>query len=846
MAPYLTDSGNFDEKDPLERELESELERELSQRHSILSQSTISVRDFDGPLGLEESDAIFRLYELCHMVSYLQPNTTESTDEPRWEEQQKEASQTWEEIRNWFNTCTDIEERRQAAEQRGEELFTTPLHLACRAYNPPFDVIQRLIECCPESVEWCDNGSWLPLHYACAYGSSVDVLQVLIEAFPGSRIAQDRRGRTPLHFAILARSKRRDGEMSEAVRLLSEGGATELMDEAGMLPFHIACAFGTSTDVLQTLAYEYPDSIYACDPNGKSPLHFAMVNATRDASPAVVDLLLAMDDRLGRKNKQADRLVNKCDHNGNLSLYLLAVQAQSLKDDMEDERENTSKCLRKYLSGTPLPSAEFLTALQCLPDWLRFEAVVNTNVQRILSEKIGKRFPTLFMIADGVNYILSIGFLWGSYNEYYKKKKDVPSWCYTPCLLAGSWFLFRELLQIVSLVYLGRIGTWYSPSNCVDLLIIALLIYFTFGMMFFEFEKELMRTGVSITILMLFYGFISYLTTINVGLAVFVKGLECIVQRLRNFLAALLLILILFAFMFEFVFRNDHDKCPEDPLPFPDYFYHCQFWSSFIRVLTMLMGEVRLEDYTDVPFAFLLYLIYTFLVVILLSNFLIAIVTDAFTYTRNDRSEMVFWSSRLDFVAEIDAIHELWYHSIGLFCSRPKEELHHRNSIASSQFSYVEYEAEKSTDLFRETWTSVMSLFDDHNLSWFSGGMFKTLGLRVLACCIVPLWVLIGGLSFGLFLPPQIREKVWSSGNVINNSTDAALKITQQMDELRAEVRLLRDEVAKKLSAERDLTFGGKHEIETVKEELMTDLKQVKEIMSTLLSVRKMELGSYH
>ena len=47
---------------------------------------------------------------------------------------------------------------------------------------------------------------------------------------------------------------------------------------------------------------------------------------------------------------------------------------------------------------------------------------------------------------------------------------------------------------------------------------------------------------------------------------------------------------------------------------------------------------------------------FAFLVVIPLSNVLIAIVTDSYAVVKDERAAVVFWSNRLDFVAEIDAI----------------------------------------------------------------------------------------------------------------------------------------------------------------------------------------------
>ena len=71
----------------------------------------------------------------------------------------------------------------------------------------------------------------------------------------------------------------------------------------------------------------------------------------------------------------------------------------------------------------------------------------------------------------------------------------------------------------------------------------------------------------------------------------------------------------------------------------------------------MMMGEIGTETrYDGVLVAQILYVAYAFLVVILLSNVLIAIVTDSYEIIQNDRAAVVFWSNRLDFVSEMDGI----------------------------------------------------------------------------------------------------------------------------------------------------------------------------------------------
>merc|ERR1719203_823438 len=73
-----------------------------------------------------------------------------------------------------------------------------------------------------------------------------------------------------------------------------------------------------------------------------------------------------------------------------------------------------------------------------------------------------------------------------------------------------------------------------------------------------------------------------------------------------------------------------------------------------------MLGEVNVTLFYGYRAATIFFSIFMFLVVILLANVLIAIVTASYSVIKNERSAIVFWSNRLDFVAEIDIIVEPW------------------------------------------------------------------------------------------------------------------------------------------------------------------------------------------
>mmetsp|Transcript_9093 Transcript_9093/g.12614 ORF Transcript_9093/g.12614 Transcript_9093/m.12614 type:complete len:884 (-) Transcript_9093:140-2791(-) len=787
---------------------------------------------------------ITRLYVICEEALKRQGASVSTSN--RNHRMSFVISSTWDVLREWLAAHPMPGERAVAATYQGQ-FMTTALHIICKLPNPPTDVVQSLIQCAPETVTWADSNDWLPLHHACANGASYDVLSLLVEAYPNTKVAQDRRRRTPLHFAFsdAQKANAEDGDGSKAgnsivdvVRLLSDSGAAQLSDATGKLPIHYACAYGTRAAVLEVLVKAYPDGIFAKEESGRTPLHLAMVNAHRPASLSVLSFLL--------QERGAD-IINISDNYGFLPLHLLAMACR-LSADKVEERRNATECLRMYLAAQPKPTADFLSALQALPDWLRDEAVVTPHVQKILNDKIGKRFPTFILLLDGYFLIAIIAcfdiassqFIRNSFDDDATGDVIDDKGLVIFLFVGGGYFLLREVAQMIALGSLGTFSSWYQDlNNWLDVLVITLTVLYGCVMMSGTaiISNETFRSGVAFSKAVFWTGFIVFLRSIRIEFAVFLSGVIYVVRRLTAFLIAMTVILLAFAQMFEIVYKET-ERC-KDGESFP----HCTLGESLLRVIRMMMGEVGPADltYRNSNVAIVLFVAYAFLVVIVLSTVLIAIVVDSYGVIKNERAAMVFWSNRLDFVAEMDAIIRVFGRAAYFLTCKKKNRPGSKanvNETAQGTDTAQDETTPDANDRFRAGWESLMNLLEPEDIDVDPWGyeFWCYFIFRVVAVLfIIPLWLGLGALTAGILWPPQVRSWLFVQKHASITQADIKLETTRNIKLLKAELSALRAELKVEVRSDRKEVTQMQDELDTSREDIMANMNQMRELMTTLL-----------
>jgi len=798
----------------------------------------------------------------------------------------------WDQVRRWLWAHVSQEERAEAAYIRGQA-EVTPLHLMCKLNNPPADIVSDIVQAAPEVCGWADAHGWLPLHHACANGASTEVLQVLTTANPDSKVVQDNQNRTPLHF-YATRNADNPNAMAANVELLSDTGAAELTDRNGMLPMHYACAYGTTPLVLRVLANAYPESLFAKENKGRTPMHLAMVNAHRDASPGVLSFLI---------ENEGQKTVNTRDHEGNLPLHLLNLGLKGLSSNEPEKMHNVRECLKIYLAATPQASPDFLAALQDLPEWLQEVAVVSPHVRNILNKKIIQRFPTAILLMDGymlLTIIICFEMVTTVHIDFRFQDVAMNATNATippntddlrpdnigdaePLLgvlfLGAAYFLLREAMQIAALWSLGAVTSWfYDTTNWLDVTVILLVSYYSILMKiitvnqgeYFQvvngtltFDEDLVppgaerlnrdtfRAGCAFTKGVLWMAVIFFLKSTSVDFAVFLGGVFYVVQRLVAFLLAVGVILLAFAQMF-FIAYQQQDVCTMQSKIQEDnpecQFPHCKFLHSLLKCYTMMMGEIGSESrYDGYLLAQVLYVAYAFLVVILLSNVLIAIVTDSYEIIQNDRAAIVFWSNRLDFVAEMDGIASVFKQRI--LCIRdttPRGVPGAPMRVQEGPNGTIALEGDDahvgSKNVFGEAWKSIMYLFesnfyDDVDLSPKKLEFWVYLCYQGLALIIIPIWIALGIFSFGILWPPQVREFLFVQKETSISRAEIERQKLDQLKEIQGDIKALKTEIRKEMVGDREDMIRMKAEVEAVQSEVLADLQQVRELMITILDI---------
>jgi hypothetical protein len=162
------------------------------------------------------------------------------------------------------------------------------------------------------------------------------------------------------------------------------------------------------------------------------------------------------------------------------------------------------------------------------------------------------------------------------------------------------------------------------------------------------------------------------------------------------------------------------------------------------------------------------YFLLGIIAVVVLLNVLIAVVVDSYGAVKNEDSEEAFWSSRLQYVTEVEAISN-WFKNRFSF------------EFCASFASMIEIIDNKKT----KAWESLINVNEDKRETEkaksdeFISKSVSYLLSRFLVNFYIVVWVVLGALSAGLLWPPQIREWLWMHQNAKNLNDEDSPNVMQ-------------------------------------------------------------------
>jgi len=188
------------------------------------------------------------------------------------------------EVNTWINENIGDPVLLQKAANYRDGNNNTPLHFILAA-RPPIDLVDKLLQLAPSTVQDKNNYQLTPLHVACHYYASLDVIQKLLDVYPKAAAVAEMKGSLPIHIACTRNCSFNVIKVllqayPEAVQIQDHCGKklVEVMDHNGMLLLHHACYNGLSIDMLQVLVDANPEACLVKDSIGRQPWQLLRIN----------------------------------------------------------------------------------------------------------------------------------------------------------------------------------------------------------------------------------------------------------------------------------------------------------------------------------------------------------------------------------------------------------------------------------------------------------------------------------------------------------------------------------------------------------------------------------------
>ena len=608
-----------------------------------------------------------------------------------------------------------------------------------------------------------------------ALSGRTEIVRVLIAANPAALTAKDSDGRTPLLVAICCKDSLPDLDMIELLLGRNVAGfesppvwaenmevhkaqgsrfsnpAMMITKDTHQTPLHIAAEQMTTNVAVLTAIYEaYPGAVHVQDVRGRTPLHLGLDNFQGLAlDPKAFALLLT------------NRVAQTKDDDGMLPFDHFVQNLNRLPQfhpDTHADDNSTADVYKQFFQDSFVPaafpkgdSASFLKRLRKFPRWLRRYALSAGFVKDKIHE--------LTIQAPHVAVILLHGVLLGAFLTLFRIQMDRFSKAQEiPIYSAGIYPLafFIILYQLLYCSVLSKASLFvpeclFTVIFWVDVAGVSLAVVAT-TFMYSDNVDIVAILGTTATGL-LWMSIIGYIARWWYGMAVFVGGVASLGKMLFWPLIAGTILVVAFAqTLWSLNLTNSVDEC-ESTVGGRGL---CNVHDAYMTVYLLLLGTPLLDtsdDGDDLTIGtIILIATFTVIFVLFLFNLIISVVQKASSKDWNGVATTDFWESKLMLVylvADVRAGFSSWF-SVFADGSRTCSMTCNRNLA----------------DTLARLWDAcILSFFSRSGtgsfgrcsrIPWLSGP-FLFLS-RSATLFLIPIWIIVGGITMGLLWPPQVRS----------------------------------------------------------------------------------------
>jgi len=613
----------------------------------------------------------------------------------------------------------------------------------------------------------------------------LEAIRLMVAADPQCLCAVDSDNRTPLLYVL----QRNDDEESPDVTLVQallghavgQEWAHDLITAQSALPaaqgsplaLHVVAQdYCHDQRLLQTIAEAYPAAVQCTDERGRTPLHVALESHT-SLDDATLSWLGATQSRVAKHR----------DDRGRRPVDIVLRKAPTKWPTTSTDSTSTvyQQFFRESLVGEPMDAMQ-LGKLARLPPWLRKEVCAVSTVQEwLVDEFLSSPVRCALTLLNGallvaliVVFRLQIG---ERVDQLQLDKIWVSSW-YTYCvygiasarllLMSISWFRALSVKEFRHMILL-RPMAWLDAVAMVMTLVTSVFIVGD------VVDEELtMILGCASTGL-LWISLLYYLSTWWYSMSIFMGAMQSILGRLIGPFVTVCALFMAASQMFYTLLSLD---C-EDGLRLSELSV-CTVQDSYRVVYAFVRGDPLTDEVmTHESIALMALLLFS------LAAFLVAFF-------------VTLVMAAMDLDPEQIALESFWEPKLGSIIIAGSDDGDDFDDNTSVYSTVLASDTEGLYSALARTWDTLTMPWrpslSRKNSQWYSGSVRSTGGTwiyGILAIWLVPCWLLVGLVTFGLLWPPQVRRFIFAPW--AKRSTPlAAEQVSVKMSKLEQQVLQLK------------------------------------------------------